>query len=267
VCIVDNQQRIVRFGQLDQRRQGCDVAVHAEDGVGCDQLASRLRRGEPRFERRHVRMRVADEFRSRKQRAIVQARVVQTVAEDRVVAPGERGQDREIREIAGRERESKRAGAGPNECRELRLERCMRGEMTGDEMRRAGADTPACGTVARRGDNVGMARQSEVVVARERNALAAVHDNPGSLCCLERAPRALAALGLAAGEIGGEPCGQRVRHTRYISACSCLAAQSASLRISSRYAGGDSRAERPSRANSARSAATSGFAVVRSLSP
>ena len=59
-------------------------------------------------ERVDVAVRVADELRARQQRAVVEARVVEPVARRRVAAAGERGQDREVREVAGRERQRAR---------------------------------------------------------------------------------------------------------------------------------------------------------------
>ncbi len=57
--------------------------------------------GETRSQRRDVAMRVADELRARQERAVVEAGVVEAIREDRVAAAGERGEDREVREIAG----------------------------------------------------------------------------------------------------------------------------------------------------------------------
>ena len=102
-------------------RQRRDVAVHAEHRVGRDQLAPRRRRREPPLQRGEVAMRIADEFRARQERAVVEARVIQPVGEDRVAAPGERGQDREIGEVAGRKRQRSRARARAHERGELAL--------------------------------------------------------------------------------------------------------------------------------------------------
>ena len=118
--------------ELRQRRE---VAVHAEHGVGRDQLPPRRRRREAPPQRGDVAMRIADEIRARKQRAVVEARVVEPVGEDRIAAPGERGQDREVGEIARRERQRPRVGAGSHERRELRS-RAPRAARSG---RRSGA--------------------------------------------------------------------------------------------------------------------------------
>ena len=108
VRVVDDEPRVVRVRELEQARERRDVAVHAEHRVGRDDLAPRGRGREARRERVGVAVRVADELRARQQRAVVQARVVQPVAEHGVAAAGERRQDREVREIARRERQRAR---------------------------------------------------------------------------------------------------------------------------------------------------------------
>ena len=114
------QPRVVRSASASRSAQRRDVAVHAEDGVGDDAACARVGRGEHGCERRHVAVRIAVQRRARQQRAVVQARVVQAVGEDGVAAPRERGEDREVGEIAAREEERARAGAG---CRRRRRAR------------------------------------------------------------------------------------------------------------------------------------------------
>ena len=122
VRVVDDEPRVELFGQREQPGQGGQVAVHAEHGIGCDQPASGLRRRHPGAERRDVAVRIADELRARQQRAVVEARVVQLVTEDRVAAADERREDREIGEIASRERQRPRTGAGSHERRKLHFQ-------------------------------------------------------------------------------------------------------------------------------------------------
>ncbi len=140
--------------------------------------------------------------------------MVQPVGEDRVAAPGERGEDREIGEIAGRERQRPRPGAGPHERGELGFERRVRREVAADEVRRARADTPARRAVARGRDDVRVLGETEVVVAREGNELAAVDDDARALRRGERAPDPLQSRGLprreAALEIGDQSAGRHV---------------------------------------------------------
>ena len=239
VRVVDDEPCVVLVGEREQRRQRRDVAVHAEHGVGRNHLAPRLRRREAAGERRHVPMRIADERRAGQERAVVEARVVQPVGEHRIRAPGERGQDREVREVAGRERERAGRGARPYESRELGFERGMRREVAADEMRRRRSRAPACGAVARRRDDLGMIREAEVIVAREGDELPAVDDDARARRRLERAPAPLQSGGRERREVAFER-GDSRRHDAGVS---------------------------PSLASSERSASTSGLSVVRSLSP
>ena len=204
VRVVDDEPRVELLRERAQRRQRREVAVHAEHGVGGDQLALRRRRRETTPQRRHVGVRITDELRAGQQRAVVEARVVQPVGEDRVAAPGERGQDREIGEIPGRERQRARARAGPNERGELGFERRVRREVAADEMRRARADAPARRAVARGRDDVRVVGESEVVVAREGDELAAVDDDARALRRGERAPDPLQSRGLPRREVALE---------------------------------------------------------------
>ena len=92
-----NSSRERRAGRAAAR-----VAVHAEHGVGGDELARRRRCGEALAQVGEVAMRIADEIGARQQRAVVEARVIEPVGEDRVAAPGEGGEDRQVGEIAAR---------------------------------------------------------------------------------------------------------------------------------------------------------------------
>ena len=143
---------------------------------------------------------IADEFGARQQRAVVQARVVQPVGEDRVVAPRERGQDREIGKIAGRECQRARAVARRDEGGELLLERGVRRAVPADEVRRARADAPARCASRAAATTRGIVGEPEVIVAGEREQLAAVDDDARALRATERAPpsRARESVGSAA---------------------------------------------------------------------
>ncbi len=94
-----------------------------------------------------------------------------------------------------------------------------------------------------------MTGEAEVVVAREGDELASVDDNARPLRRRDRAPGPLAPIGLPRREVGQQARDQGASAHR------------------ARQAAGASMTARPSRANSARSAATSGLPVVSSLSP
>ncbi len=73
--------------------------------------------------------------------------MIQAVGEDGVAATRERGQDREVREIAAREKQRARIRAGRDEGGELALERLVRRLVADDKVRRARANAEAAGGV------------------------------------------------------------------------------------------------------------------------
>ena len=213
VRVVDDEPPVEFLRERQQFRQRREVAVHAEDGVGCNQPCRGRARPEPHAQRSDVAMRVADELRPRQERPVVETGVIEAIREHRVAAPGERGQDRQIGEVSGRKRERARVLAGPDERSEFRFERVVRRGMAADEMRGARSDAPARGCVARRSDDDRMVREAEVIVARERDELAAGDDDSCTLRRGKRAPRAREARGGAHGKLALEARDQRgLRH-------------------------------------------------------
>ncbi len=153
VRVVDEEPGVVRFGELEQPRQRGQVAIHAEYRVGADELPPRAAGREPRGKVADVGVRIADEFGARQERRVVQTRVVEPVAEHRVLAAGQRGDDAQVRHVTGREQERARAGAGRDPGRQLALERVVRQEMAGDQVRGPGADAMARRALLRGGDD------------------------------------------------------------------------------------------------------------------
>ena len=251
-------------------RQRRDVAVHAEHRVGDDELARRPPPPSSRASSASTsQCAIADERRARQQRAVVQARVVEAVGEDDVVAAGERGEDREVREIAARERQRARAGARRDERGELVFERRVRRRVADDQVRRAGAHAPARDRVARGVDD------------RRRR-----WRGPGSRCWRTRAPtgRRATARGPAPirrsaacaqgrrrddGELALECCNRRRAAFHDVSAGSASVRRvDGSRRHAARACRPrDHAGASPSLSNSARSASTSGLPVVSSRSP
>ncbi len=82
VGVVEHEPRVVALAQAEQRGQGRDVAVHAEHGIGGDDAHVGLRGGEPALEAVQVEVGVARVERAREARAVVQAGMVQAIAED-----------------------------------------------------------------------------------------------------------------------------------------------------------------------------------------
>jgi hypothetical protein len=64
VRIVDQQPCIVAYRQLEQCRQRCDVAIHAEHAIDHDHAHARIAGGELALERPEVTMRKAMELRA-----------------------------------------------------------------------------------------------------------------------------------------------------------------------------------------------------------
>ena len=102
VRVVDYQPGIETFGQCQQLGQWREVAVHAEHGVGKDQLALGGAGGESRFERGEVVVWVAHAVRPRQLHGVDQRGVVELVGEDRVVASDKRRDDGQVGHVTGR---------------------------------------------------------------------------------------------------------------------------------------------------------------------
>ena len=249
VRIVDDEPGVVRVGQREQARERRDIAVHAEHRIGGDELAPRGRGREARRQRVRVAMRIAHERRPREQRAVVQARVIELVGEDRVVAAGERRQDREVGEIARRERERPRARAGRDERGQFALRASSCGAAWPHTRCDAPAPTPHCADGRRRRrDQRRVVRESEVVVAGEREQRRPVDAHARALRAVEHAPRAR--------QPGLRP---RLPGRRRAPRCGAWPR-------GSRARGDGSGASRAA-SNSARSASTSGLPVVSRRSP
>ena len=106
-------------GERGQRRE---VAVHAEDAVRQHERRPWRARGERRFERGGVAVRIPGEFRARDPPGVDQRGVVERVAEDEAALRHERGREPEVRHVAGREEQRALA---PGERGERLLERVV----------------------------------------------------------------------------------------------------------------------------------------------
>ena len=164
--------------------------------------------------------------------------MVEPIGEDLAAAVSERGEDREVGEIARRQRQRARLHARPHELRERGLECCVRRLVAADEMRRAGTRAERLRARGQRGDDPRIGSKPEVVVAGEGQQRAAVDVDARPLRRVERAARARETL----ARTTIKPRRETLEAARHAGAS-------------------------PSLANSARSASTSGLPVVRSLSP
>ena len=85
VRVVDHRQRVIFFGEIANRREIRDSAVHRETAVSGDQSEARiLRRAELRFQIGHVVVFVAKPLRFAEPDAVDDAGVIQFIADHRV---------------------------------------------------------------------------------------------------------------------------------------------------------------------------------------
>ena len=158
--VVDNQPRVVLLCKFEQAPKRGDIAVHAENRVGGDQLALRAARRESLFERLEVSVGIANEIGTRQKRRIVQTSVVQLVGEYGITAADERRDDGEVRQVSGRKQQCSRARARSDPRGKLALHRVVGREMPGDEVRRAGADAVSRSALLRCRDDAPLAGQA-----------------------------------------------------------------------------------------------------------
>src|SRR5215469_3174239 len=115
-------------------------------------------------------MGVARKGRTREPRAIDERGVAEPIEHHALTASGERGDDGEVRHVAGGEEQRTLA---VREGGELLLEPCMLGAVAGDEVRGTAAGAPLRGALRHGARERRVAREPEVVVAREVDELAA----------------------------------------------------------------------------------------------
>jgi hypothetical protein len=172
MCVVDHQPGVKALGQRQQAGQGSEVAVHAEHGIGEDQLAPGGAGGEQALERRQIGVRVALAVGARELHGVDQRSVVEAVGEDGVVAPDQRRNDAKVGQVAGGEEQGARKAG---EFGELLLQRGVRSEVAADQMRGAAADAPDAGAGTGRVDQRRVVGQAEIVVAAEADQRLAVN--------------------------------------------------------------------------------------------
>ena len=93
VGVIYHHDGAVLFGEIAERGQRADIAIHGEDAVGDQQLMARLilDGGQLFFRVGHVFVAEDQNFRARKPGAINDAGVVQLVADDEIVFAENRG--------------------------------------------------------------------------------------------------------------------------------------------------------------------------------
>ena len=149
--VVDEHRRAVFLGRLDDRRQRCDVAVHAEDAVGNDQdepirqpraLASLVARfAQDLPERLRVAVRVDLAGRLREAHPIDDRGVVEGVRDDEILLARDRRDDASVRRESALERQDR---LGFLEGREVTFELLVERHGPGDRPHRprSGPEVP-----------------------------------------------------------------------------------------------------------------------------
>ena len=191
--VVDEHERVVRVGQVADLGERRDVAVHREDPVGHDDPSAGTGcRDELRLEVGQVAVLVAEPLRLREPDAVDDRRVVELVADDRVVGAEEHLEHAAVRVEARREEDRVVVA---QERRHPALELEVQLLRAADEPHAREAVAPLVETAVRGLDDARVVREPEVVVGAEVQHLA-----PGDLDL--RGLRAVDAA-LALGEAGG----------------------------------------------------------------
>ena len=212
VRVVDDDDRLVRAGELDDLGQLREIAFHGEDAVGDDELARASRRVRERVpERAHVRVRVDDLLRrAREPDRVDEARVVELVRDDHGRLVREAGNGGLVRVPA---RDVGERGLGARQVGERALEREMRLEGPADEAHGGRAGPVALEALDPRAHDLGMVRETEVVVRREDDDLAPpLHPHDRALRRLEREEVLVGAPLAKRVELGSELSIERRAH-------------------------------------------------------
>jgi hypothetical protein len=165
VRIVHHHQRLVTVGQVADAVQGRDVAVHGEHPVRHDEAEARGR-GLPELvlEVPHVRVLVDEAFGLAEADAVDDGRVVEAVGEDGIFRAEERLEHPAVGVEAGRVRDRV---VHPEEVRDPALEVEVQALRAADEAHARHPIAPGVQGAVRRGHQLRMAGQAEVVVGAE----------------------------------------------------------------------------------------------------
>ena len=209
VRVVHDDDGVELARQFDDLRQACEVALHREDPVRDDQLASSARgAGETFSEPAQVRVRIDHLLRgTREPYGVDDARVVELVREDDGCRVGQRRNHRLVR-VPARDVGQRRLGS--REVCHLALELEMGLERSADEAHRGGARAVALEPLDPRPHDLGMVGEPEVVVRREHDHLSPPrHPYDRALRGLERVETLVGARVPERGELGPDLLGQR----------------------------------------------------------
>lgn len=182
VRIVDHHERAVAVGQIAHALQVRDDAVHREYAVGRDQLEARARRvgfAQLRLEIGEVVVLVAKAPGLRQTNAVDDARVIQLVADDRVVFVEQRLEQAAVSVEAAR---IQNAIVGLQERGQRCLELLVHGLRAADEAHRGHPEPVLLERRLRGGDEARIVREPQVVVrAKIQHVRAAGQPDVGRL--------------------------------------------------------------------------------------
>ncbi len=199
VRVVDHHQRPVAVGQIADRVQPGQIAVHREHPVGGDQAVAGVRcLLQAGLELVHVPVAVPESAGLAQADAVDDRGVVELIGNDCVSLVKQRLEQAAVGVEAGAE-EDRVLGAEVG--RQPLLERAMERLGAADEPHRRHSVAPAVECLVRGFENRRMSRQTEVVVGAEVDELAPLDGDVGALGA---AHRQLALVGAALAS-GGEP--------------------------------------------------------------
>ena len=201
VRVVDHQRGLRIRAQRSQFAQRRDVAIHAEDAVGCQQRGGigasiQLLPGSC-----DIGMRIAFQLGAAELRSVEQAGVVELVLHAHIAWAKQRLQHAEVRHVAGGEQQRTFAPGPLGQCL---FQLGMLGAMTADQVCRRAADTFFPRATDQRVDQLRVPGQAEVVVAAERQQTPATDLQPWAIRMLDRAQPAQQLGALAFGRAGGK---------------------------------------------------------------
>ena len=179
VRIVDHDEGVVLLGEVADRAEPGDVAVHAEDAVGGDHAdPGALRRLQRLLEVGHVGVGVAMAVGLAEADAVDDRGVVQGVADDRALLVEERLEEPRVG-VEARGVEDR--VVHPEEAGDALLELLVDVLRAADEAHRRHAEAVVVEALLRRRDQLGVIAEAEVVVGAEVQHLALLHLDPGAL--------------------------------------------------------------------------------------
>ena len=194
VGVIDHHQRSVRVGEIADRREVCEVAVHREHAIchnenapralGCLELRSKIG---------HVVVLVTETLGFAEAHTVDDGGVVELIGNDRVIRAE---QCLEQSAVGVEARGVKDRVLHPEEIAELVLELLVDGLRAADEAHTRQAVAPFIERIAGGFDHLRMTRQPEVIIRAHVQHRALAHAHPCRLRCVDH-PLSLVEAGRA----------------------------------------------------------------------